>query len=62
MARLLAFVQAFPNLGCFAPSFSKQIFGGFVGFQWVASLKNLKDVLSKFFCGSRLSSAVFQTP
>jgi hypothetical protein len=30
------FLQAFPNLGYFSPSFSKQSFGGFVGFQWVA--------------------------
>jgi hypothetical protein len=30
------FLQAFPNLGYFCPSFSKQSFGGFVGFQWVA--------------------------
>src|SRR5277367_5450672 len=47
-----AFLQAFPNLGCFCPSFSKQIFGRFVGFQGVASLKNLNDV-SPNFCGSR---------
>jgi hypothetical protein len=26
----LAFFQAFPNLGCFCPSFSKEAFGGFV--------------------------------
>jgi hypothetical protein len=37
-----AFVQAFPNLGCFCASFSKQIFGRFVRFQEVASLKNHK--------------------
>ena len=52
MAGLLAFFQAFPNPGCFAPSFSKQIFGRFVGFQGVASLKAPKRCLSKFFCGS----------
>jgi hypothetical protein len=28
-----AFLQAFPNLACFCPSFSKQSFGHFVGFQ-----------------------------
>src|SRR5277367_2566529 len=43
-----AFLQAFPNLGCFRPSFSKQIFGRFVGFQGVASLKNLNDVSPNF--------------
>jgi hypothetical protein len=37
-----AFAQAFPNLGCFCASFSKQIFGRFVRFQEVASLKNHK--------------------
>jgi hypothetical protein len=42
VAGLLAFLQAFPNLACFAPSFSKQSFGGFVGFQGVASLQNPK--------------------
>src|SRR5271163_4110133 len=56
-----AFLQAFPNLACFCPSFSKQIFGRFVGFQGVASLKNLSDV-SPNFGGSRLPSAVFQPP
>jgi hypothetical protein len=30
---LQAFFQASPKLACFAPSFSKQIFGGFVVFQ-----------------------------
>jgi hypothetical protein len=48
MVGLLAFFQAFPNPGCFAPSFSKQIFGRFVGLQGVASLKNLKDVSPNF--------------
>jgi hypothetical protein len=42
------FLQAFPNLGCFRPSFSKQSFGRFVGFQGVASLKNLNDVAPNF--------------
>ena len=40
--RLQAFLQAFPNLGCFPPSFSKESFGRFVGFQWVARLPNPK--------------------
>jgi hypothetical protein len=34
----LGFFQAFPNLGLFSPSFSKESFGGFLGFQGVASL------------------------
>jgi hypothetical protein len=34
------FFQASPKLACFAPSFSKQIFGCFVGFQWVTSFPN----------------------
>src|ERR1700722_12973438 len=49
MAGHPAFLQAFPNLACFAPSFSKQSLGGFVGFQRVASLKNPKCSCSKFF-------------
>jgi hypothetical protein len=36
------FLQAFPNLGHFSPSFSKQSFGGFVGFQWVARVSKRK--------------------
>jgi hypothetical protein len=36
------FLQAFPNLGCFCPSFSKESFGRFVGFQGVARLPNPK--------------------
>src|ERR1700733_8617049 len=48
MAASQAFLQAFPNLGCFRPSFSKQIFGRSVGFQGVASLKNLNDVYPNF--------------
>ena len=39
-----AFLQAFPNLDCFCPSFSKQILGRFVGFQGVASLPNRESV------------------
>jgi hypothetical protein len=31
------FLQAFPNLGLFSPSFSKVSFGDFVGFQWAAA-------------------------
>jgi hypothetical protein len=49
MVGLLVFLQAFPKLGCLAPSFSKQIFGRFVGFQGVASLKNLNDVSLQIF-------------
>jgi hypothetical protein len=54
-----AFLQAFPNLACFCPSFSKQSFGHFVGFQWVARAKNQKGSDSKFFRPSRLLLAVF---
>src|SRR5579863_6186754 len=35
------FCQAFPNLACFCPSFSKHFFGGFVGFQGVTRFPNL---------------------
>jgi hypothetical protein len=45
------FLQAFPNLGHFSPSFSKQSFGGFVGFQWVARVSNRKSPFSKLFSG-----------
>ena len=41
-AHLQAFLQAFPNLGCFSPSLSKESFGGFVGFQRVTRMKNHK--------------------
>jgi hypothetical protein len=34
------FFQAFPKVGCFAPSFSKESLGGFVGFQGVTRLPN----------------------
>jgi hypothetical protein len=44
-----AFLQAFPNLACFCPSFSKQSFGHFVGFQWVARAKNQKVPPPNFF-------------
>ena len=62
VAGLLAFFQAFPKPACFCPSFSKDSFGRFVGFQGVASPKNLKDVAPNFFVGSRLRSAVFPPP
>ena len=44
-----AFLQAFPNLACFCPSFSKQSFGHFVGFQWVTRAKNQKVPPPNFF-------------
>jgi hypothetical protein len=50
------FLQAFPNPGCFCPSFSKQSFGQYVGFQWVTRVKNQKVPPSKFF----VLSASFQ--
>src|SRR5271169_6223667 len=34
------FCQAFPNLACFCPSFSKDFFGGFVGSQGVTRFPN----------------------
>src|SRR5271155_3949127 len=37
---LQAFFQASPKLACFAPSLSKQIFRGFVGFQGVTRFPN----------------------
>ena len=38
---LQAFFQASPKIACLAPSFSKQSFGGFVGFQGVTRLPNV---------------------
>src|ERR1700677_1007579 len=35
------FFQASPKVACFAPSFSKQIFGCFVGFERVTRLPNV---------------------
>jgi hypothetical protein len=35
-------LQAFPKLGCFSPSISKESFGGFVGFQGLAIDPNPK--------------------
>src|ERR1700761_7104888 len=43
-----AFWQAFPNLACFRPRISKQIFGGFVGFQRFTREKNAKCPPPKF--------------
>jgi hypothetical protein len=54
-AAFQAFLQAFPNLGCFAPSFSKDSFGRSVGFQRVTSLQAPNDD-SPNFCGSAVSS------
>ena len=39
---LQTFLQAFPNLACFSPSFSKESFGGFVEFQRVTRVPNPK--------------------
>jgi hypothetical protein len=55
---LQAFWQAFPNLGCFRPSISKDSFGGFLGFQWVTRAKNPKSLLPNFFA----APASFRTP
>jgi hypothetical protein len=43
-----SFFQAFPNFRLFSPSFSKECFGGFVGFQGVAIDPNQKSP-SKYF-------------
>jgi hypothetical protein len=40
MPACFAVLQAFPNLACFRPSFSKESFGGFVEVQGVASPQN----------------------
>jgi hypothetical protein len=40
MSTAPSFCQAFPNLSCFSPSFSKDSFGGFVPFQCLAIDKN----------------------
>jgi hypothetical protein len=60
-----AFLQAFPNLRLFSPSFSKESFGGFVGFQGVARVAGVaghKVPLSKFFAPAGPLSPTFQTP
>jgi hypothetical protein len=59
---LQAFLQAFPNLRLFSPSFSKECFGGFVGFQGVARVAGHKVPLSKFFAPAGPLSPTFQTP
>jgi hypothetical protein len=56
------FLQAFPNLDCFCPSFSKHIFGRFVRFQGVASLPNRKCGVSKSFVARRPLPAPFRPP
>jgi hypothetical protein len=48
-ADLQPFLQAFPNLGLFSPSFSKDSFGGFVEFQWFTIEYKLKSPLPNFF-------------
>jgi len=49
VADLQAFGQAFPKLACFGPRISKEIFGGFVGFQGVTRVPNLKSPLPNLF-------------
>ena len=46
---LQGFLQGFPNPSCFCPSFSKQFFGGFVGFQKVTRVPNLESPLPNLF-------------
>jgi hypothetical protein len=42
-------LQAFPNLGLFSPSFSKDSFGGFVEFQWLTIECKPKSPLTNIF-------------
>jgi hypothetical protein len=46
----------------FSPSFSKESFGGFVGFQGLARVAGHKVPLSKFFAPAGPLSPTFQTP
>ena len=45
---LQTFLQTFPNLACFSPSFSKESFGGFVEFQRVTRVPNPKGPFPNF--------------
>ena len=45
---LQTFLQTFPNLTCFSPSFSKESFGGFVKFQRVTRVPNPKSPFPNF--------------
>src|ERR1700722_8309696 len=47
-ADLQAFWQAFPKLACFCPRISKEIFGGFVRFQMVTRVANLRAYFQSF--------------
>src|ERR1700722_3832174 len=49
---LQAFFQAFPNPSLFPPRISKEIFGGFVGFQGFAIDANPKCPPPNFFAAS----------
>src|SRR5271170_936513 len=53
--RCKLFLQAFPNLSHFSPSFSKDSFGRFVGFQGLQASKAHYDD-SPNFCGSAESA------
>src|SRR5277367_5748123 len=53
-ADLQAFLQAFPNLGLFSPSFPKDSFGGFMEFQWVTIESKPKSPLPNFCLLPRL--------
>jgi hypothetical protein len=55
-------LQAFPKLGCFSPSISKESFGDFGGFQGIARAPNQIDPFPNFFVAPGLLSASFQTP
>ena len=56
-----SFVQGFPNLACFSPSFSKDSFGDFVGFQGVTRAQNQKCPHPNF-CGSRCPRSLADWP
>jgi hypothetical protein len=45
-----SFSQGFPNLALYSPNFSKESFGGFVGFQRLAIAEG-SNSLSPNFCG-----------
>ena len=61
MARLLAFFQAFPKSGPFAPSFSKESFAVLWDFNGLQATRPDNDV-SPNFSRSRLPSALFPPP
>jgi hypothetical protein len=61
MAGLVAFFQAFPNSGCFAPSFSKEALGILWDFNGLQASQTLNEV-SPNFSSPRLPSAPSPPP